>query len=163
MFCSGGDSQCRVLSTSPVLTATCVSENTIDIRVSVTINAFKDTKALASPQTSSTSVVPAANANLPPQPLTTYLDSLPSFAPGACTLADLKKHRSLSRVSGLNLPVDLVPTIACNPVLSNFFILPESGVNGGPETQYFPTAAPNKEGRTLLIFDECSFDVNVVI
>lgn len=138
LFCPGGDPACRVLSTSPVLTATCVNENTIDIRVSVTINAFKDNTALAS--SSQTSVVPTS-----PQPLSTYLDSLPSFTPGACTLADLKKQRSLSRVSGLNLPVDLVPTIACNPVLSNFFILPESTVNGAPEPPYMPKSA--KEGK----------------
>lgn len=149
MFCSGGDPSCRVLSTSPVLTATCVNENTIDIRVSVTINAFKDTKALPSSQTSQTSVVPAAaaNANLSPQSLTSYLESIPTFAAGSCTLADLKKQRSLSRVSGLNLPVDFVPAIACNPVLSNFFILPETAVNGGTENPYLPKPTPNKEGE----------------
>ena len=110
---------------SPILTTSAVSDSTIDIHVSVTINtkspgiggntrcappppplAAAATSVLSSSASSSSSSVllpqllPPVHPVLSSSPLPAILYPVPSLSGGACTLADLKKQRSLFRVSG---------------------------------------------------------------
>jgi len=110
---------------SPILTTSAVSDSTIDIHVSVTINtkshgvggntrcappppplaAAHTTSMLSSSASSSSSSVllpqllPPVHPVLSSSPLPAVLYPVPSLSGGACTLADLKKQRSLFRVS----------------------------------------------------------------
>ena len=110
---------------SPILTTSAVSDSTIDIHVSVTINTKSPgvggntrcappppppiattTNVLSSSTSSSSSSVllpqllPPVHPMLSSSPLPAVLYPVPSLSGGACTLADLKKQRSLFRVNG---------------------------------------------------------------
>lgn len=95
---------CEVLPqfiTSPILTASAVSDNTIDIHVSVTINTMNGGRFVPSQNPSSLSSVVPLPVPLPvatSTPMPAVLYPVPSLSGGACTLADLKKQRSLFRV-----------------------------------------------------------------
>ena len=98
-FCVGCELLPQFIS-SPILTASAVSDNTIDIHVSVTINTMNGGRFVPPPPTSVSSVLPLP-VTLPASsssPLPAVLYPVPSLSGGACTLADLKKQRSLYRV-----------------------------------------------------------------
>ncbi len=85
-----------------IVTASALSDNKIDIHVSVTINAHPASLTAAAPPAS-----PSSSSSAPPPPpapsasvlaLPASLNPVPSTLSGvACTLADLKKHRAQTR------------------------------------------------------------------
>ena len=152
---------------SPILTTSAVNDSTIDIHVSVTINtkspglggntrcapppppltAAHTTSMLSSSASSSSSSVllpqllpPVHHPVLSSSPMPAVLYPVPSLSGGACTLADLKKQRSLFRVSSGGGVFDSVDSPHTNSTLrsvksqnnaiSNAFIFtPEAELN----------------------------------
>ena len=103
LFCLpiGCDLKPRFL-TAPYLTTSALSDNTIDIHVSVTINTSSGSRVSTNQSTTNsgpTPIIPLPlTLSLPSSPLSAALNSVPSLSGGACTLADLKKQRARSRI-----------------------------------------------------------------
>lgn len=115
---------------SPILaTASAVNDKTIDIHVSVTINTTSTPLSI----TSSNNAV--SSSSLAAHPALLY--PVPSLSGGACTLADLKKQRSLFRVTGVYEPTgrdELSSVRSLKRDVSNPFIFPASGATAAELT-----------------------------
>lgn len=128
---------------SPYLTASALNDNTIDIRVSVTINALNPNGSRMAPAPpppqpmppplnapSPASPPPVAHSLMPPF-LPNVLHSVPSLSGGSCTLADLKRQRSQYRIVGQD------GSRKQNPILNSFIFpaleMPSQSVTIGPD------------------------------
>lgn len=188
---------------SPILTTSAVNDSTIDIHVSVTINTKSPgvnsrsvppppppptTSVLSCSSSSSSSSVllpqllPSVHPVLSSSALPAVLYPVPSLSGGACTLADLKKQRSLFRVSGGGGVFDSVDSPHTNSTLrsvksqksaiSNSFVIqpetelnvtksPSSGNvsngNPSPSNTWSSATKKGKQIRLFKCFKECSF------